>query len=190
MLFGGLLAVLLVVFVATAGVPLPAELAIVYGGYLVSSGDASAWVVVLVAWLGSIAGAGCLYLLARHAGRPGFTRYGRRMGLSRRHLRRAEDWFDRGGFRTVALARLVPGLRTVISVPAGIAKMSFARFLAATAIGLLVQTVVLVAIGFALGDRWREAGSWTTIVIVVVMVLGVLASVVAWWRAQREDDDA
>lgn len=187
MVGGGLLGILFLVFVATAGVPLPAELAVIYGGYLVAADKAPAWAVFLVSWLGSTAGALALYALARHAGRDAFTSWGRRIGLSRKDLRRAEGFFEHGGW-AVAAARCVPGLRTVVSVPAGIAKMPTARFTLWTLAGLAPMTAVLMGIGYVLEDQWEEAGPWTTVVAVVVGALALALTAFAWWRAQRDDD--
>ena len=77
--------------------------------------------------------------------------------MDERRLDRADDWFDAHGAKLVLLGRLIPGVRSVVSVPAGLSEMPVARFVALTAVGSAVWNTVLISAGWALGSRWREA---------------------------------
>ena len=111
---------------------------------------------VLAATIGSVAGALILYALGRIGGRPLLLRHGRILRLDERRLDRADDWFDAHGPKLVLLGRLVPGVRSVVSVPAGLSEMPVGRFVALTALGSAVWNAVLIGAGWALGSRWRR----------------------------------
>ncbi len=144
--------------------PIPSEVIVPLAGYLVSRGEMMFVGVVIAGTFGSVLGAVLLYALGRKLGErrlKAFTdRYGRWLTLSRRDLDRAKGWFDRHGMVAVFFCRLVPGLRSLISIPAGIARMSFAPFLACTLIGSALWTAALAWIGYLLGSNFDKVETY------------------------------
>ena len=140
----------------SASLPVPSEVVLPFAGYLVYGGALNIWLVLLVTTAGSLAGALVDYYLALWLGRPFVTRL---MKLFRVHggaLERAEKWFDASGRWTVFLARFVPVLRTVISLPAGLFRMGVRSFMLMTVVGCLGWSAVLVYAGYLAGPAWNS----------------------------------
>ena len=136
----------------SASTPVPSEVVLPLAGYFVSLGSLNFWVVVVVSTAGSLVGALVDYFLAKWLGRPFVVGL---LGLFRLHknaLDRAEAWFDRSAQWTVFAARFVPGLRTVISLPAGLFEMDFSRFVLMTVAGCFAWSVILVYAGVLAGS--------------------------------------
>lgn len=142
--------------------PIPSELILPLAGYLVADGQLAVVPVVMAALAGTLAGAMPWYWAGQRLGRQRLIglvdRHGRWLTISRRDVERAFDWFDRHGDRAVFLARLVPGLRTVISLPAGLAHMPLGRFLLLSAAGSLIWTLVLLGAGYVLQANYAAVG--------------------------------
>ncbi len=158
--------------------PVPSELLLPLAGSRVASGDFDYLGALAAATVGSVTGALILYALGRLGGRPLLLRHGRILRLGARRLDRADDWFDAHGPKLVLLGRLVPGVRSVVSVPAGLSEMAVGRFLALTALGSAVWNSVLIGAGWALGARWREATElveradvWVYVAVVAAIAL-------------------
>jgi membrane protein DedA with SNARE-associated domain len=173
---GGYVILAAIVFLENLFPPIPSELVLPLAGSRVASGDLGYLEAVLAATVGSVLGALVLYALGRLGGRPLLLRYGRVLRLDERRLDRAEAWFDQRGDWLVLLGRVIPGVRSVISVPAGLARMPLLRFVALTAIGSAVWNAALIGGGWALGARWREVTDAVAAADVWV-VAGVLATV-------------
>jgi len=140
--------------------PIPSELVMPLAGFAAARGTLSFWPAVLAGTVGSLAGAGVWYGVGRRIGHERLWNWvddhGRWLTLSRRDLDRAQKWFeDRGGL-AVMVGRLVPGIRTLISVPAGIAKMPILPFLAYSAAGTVIWTAILASLGRMLGSQYTS----------------------------------
>ncbi len=172
--------------------PIPSELLLPLAGSRVAAGDFDYVVAVLAATVGSVTGALLLYALGRIGGRPLLLRHGRFLRLDERRLDRADDWFDAHGPKIVLFGRLVPGVRSVVSVPAGLSEMPVGRFVALTALGSTVWNAVLIGAGWALGSRWREATHLVESIDVWVYVgaIAVLATLYGAHRVRRARSDA
>jgi membrane protein DedA with SNARE-associated domain len=159
----------------SAAIPIPSELLLPFAGYLVFIGHASWWEAGLIALAGGTLGAVVSYGVAYAVG----TTWG-----SRAHgLDRAQRWFERYGEAAVFFGRLVPGVRTYISLPAGLSRMRFGRFLAYSVLGALPWTVVFIYLGYTFGHNWHRALHDQVWVYVVGVV--VLAAWAAWFLARR-----
>jgi membrane protein DedA with SNARE-associated domain len=184
LLGGGYVLLAVLILLENLFPPIPSELLLPLAGSRVASGDFDYLTAVTAATVGSVAGALILYSLGRFGGRPLLLRHGRILRLDERRLDRADDWFDARGPWLVLLGRLVPGVRSVVSVPAGLSEMPVWRFLALTAAGSAVWNCVLIGAGWALGSRWREATAVVESVDVWVYA-GVVAAVAAVYGAHR-----
>ena len=179
----GELGVFLLTLLETVFPPIPSELVMPLAGYIASRGGMSLWGAVLAGTLGALLGALLLYWVGRKLGEERLMdfadRHGRWLTLSRHDIERASQWFAKHGGWAVFVCRLIPGLRSLISIPAGIHGMALLPFVAVTALGSLVWTAVLVYLGYVLGANFEQVGEW-----VDPVSKGVLLVIAIWyvWR--------
>jgi membrane protein DedA with SNARE-associated domain len=147
------------VMLTEAVLPIPSEVVLPLVGLQISSGQQLFWAAALAATIGSVLGAWALYVLGRLGGRPMALRLPRFLGITEERLERTEAWFSSRGTLIVLLGRLVPGVRSVVSIPAGTLRMPVARFLVLTAIGSLAWNAALIGLGMVLADRWEAVVS-------------------------------
>jgi membrane protein DedA with SNARE-associated domain len=174
--------------------PLPSELVMPPAGYLAAKGEMSFAVVVGCGVLGSLLGSLANYGLARWLGRAFFLRLGRYVLLTERGLDRSERYFAAHGEISVFMGRMLPVVRHLISIPAGIARMSLLRFVLFTGLGALVWCTILTWIGWFIGSREnvilqvldQEARRYTGHALLVVLpVLAVIGAAYVWWYRRR-----
>ena len=170
--------------------PIPSELIMPLGGFYVQQGQLQFLPVVLAGLLGTLLGALPWYGIGRVINEKRLevwlSRHGRWIGISPAELARSRRWFNRYGTALVFWGRLVPGIRTLISVPAGIELMPFAPFLIWTTAGSLIWTLLLTLAGLGLGEGYSNVELWIDPVSKVVkggLVIAVLAAVV--WLGLR-----
>lgn len=172
--------------------PIPSELIMPLGGYLAATGDLAFWPVVALGSLGSLLGAVLWYVVGRRWEKERVKRWiGRRgawVAMTPDDLDRASDWFDRHGPISVFVCRMVPFLRTVISVPAGIAGMSPVPFVLCSAAGTTLWTLALAWAGRMLGSSYPQVGGVLGWVTWIVLGGGTLWYVQRLVRARRERD--
>jgi membrane protein DedA with SNARE-associated domain len=175
--------------------PIPSELIMPLGGFYVQQGKLAFLPVVIAGLLGTVLGALPWYGIGRLVNEERIedwlTRHGRWIGISPQELRRSRTWFNRHGTALVFWGRLVPGIRTLISVPAGMEMMPMAPFLAWTTAGSLIWTLLLTVAGLLLGESYTRVELWIEPVAKLVKVLLALAAVsfLAWlglriWKKQ------
>ncbi len=161
---GGYPGIVLLTFIETIFPPLPSELFMPMAGYAAARGDLSLAGVILAGSFGSLAGAWFWYGVGRAIGlaraRELAARHGRWLTLHPRDIDRGNAWFARFGGRVVLFGRMVPAIRSVVSVPAGIAHMPLARFLLLSAIGTVIWTSLLMTAGYLLGAEYGRVASW------------------------------
>lgn len=181
----GNLAVFLLMTLESACIPIPSEVVMPFAGFHAYSSGQSLLVVVLVGTLANVVGGLIAYLVGRAGGRPFIRRYGRYILLNTHHLDRAEGWFDRRGELTVFIARLLPALRTFISLPAGVAKMGIWRFILYSALGSLIWNFALTYAGYQLGQHWDAVSTYTKPLTYFGALLLVLAVLWFWFGRRR-----
>jgi len=152
-------------------------------GYAASRGEADIVMVTLAGVAGSLAGAVFWYVVGRLFDHDRVKRladrYGRWLTFTRRDVERADDWFDNYGHWAVLLGRLIPTIRTLISVPAGLSEMPLTRFMVFTSLGTAVWTTFLSLFGYWLGNDYQRLQDWIDPVSLAVVVLIVM---VYLWR--------
>lgn len=177
--------------------PIPSELIMPLGGFYVQQGKLALIPVVLAGLLGTVLGALPWYGIGRLVNEERIEhwlgRHGRWIGISPQELHRSRTWFNRHGTALVFWGRLVPGVRTLISVPAGIEMMPFVPFLVWTTAGSLIWTLLLTLAGLAMGEGYSQVEYWIEPVSKVVKVLLLLAALaaVAWiglriWKRRQD----
>lgn len=140
----------------SACIPIPSEIILPYGGYMVSRGILGYWQAVLAGTLGGTIGSCIAYWVGSAGGRPFIVKYGRYFLVSSHDLQTADRWFTRYGHQVVFWARLLPVIRTFISLPAGISRMNFRRFLVYTILGSTPWSIIFVYLGLKLGQNWDQ----------------------------------
>lgn len=168
----------------SACIPLPSEVILPFGGYLVSAGRLGFWETVLAGTIGGTIGSIVAYFVGLWGGRPFLRKYGRYVFFSEREFAVAEQWFTRYGEATVFFTRLMPIIRTFISLPAGIAAMPFGRFVIYTFLGSLPWSILLVYVGRQLGANWEALGPIFHRFDVVIAA-GLVLLVFLYWRRHR-----
>lgn len=190
---GGYLMVAALMFLENLFPPIPSEVVMPLAGYAAQRGKLDIFLVTLAGSVGSLAGACFWYAVGRWLGCDRLKRFaakhGRWLTLTPQEVDQADRWFDRHGGKAVFFGRLVPGVRTLISVPAGISDMSFRRFLAYTTAGTLVWTALLAAGGWFLGRNHEQLAAWmspVSNVIVGAILLWYLYRVATFGRSRRK----
>jgi membrane protein DedA with SNARE-associated domain len=146
----------------SACVPIPSEVTMLFGGALVTATvlapgqQLDLWAVVAAGTAGNLAGSWLAYWAGYAGGRPLIDRWGRYLLIRPHEVDRAHDWFERRGELAVFGGRLLPVVRTFISLPAGVVRMSFWRFTVYTLLGCIPWCLLLAWLGMLLGERWDE----------------------------------
>jgi len=178
----GYFGVVLLMAIESACVPLPSEIIMPFSGYLVFTGRFNLLAVGFAGAFGCVLGSLAAYWAGMYGGRPLAERYGRYLLISGHDLDLADRWFARYGQVIVFISRLLPGIRTFISFPAGVARMNLSRFILYTFAGSLPWCLGLAYVGEKLGERWNKDETLKTIFHRFDFVVGiVLVLAVAWW---------
>jgi membrane protein DedA with SNARE-associated domain len=184
----GLPGVFLLMAIESACIPLPSEGTMLFAGFNVSDGHFTLLGVVLAGVLGNLAGSWLTYAIGYYGRVDLIEKHGRRLLINQHHLDVADRWFERHGVLTVFFGRWLPGVRTFVSLPAGVAKMPFWRFTFLTIGGCIPWVLGLALIGKAAGDRWenwRRHLAYLDYAVVAVVVVAVAYLLVRWYRRRR-----
>ncbi|HEX4730304.1 MAG TPA: DedA family protein [Solirubrobacterales bacterium] len=181
----GVVAVFLLMTLESACIPIPSEAIMLFAGFAVSKGELTLFGIVAAGVLGNLVGSWISYAVGYY-GRLDLLERNRLIHINPRHLHKADDWFERYGTATVFFSRMVPLLRTFISLPAGVARMPFWRFTAYTLAGSIPWVLALALIGKSVGsnwEQWRHDIGYLDYVIVAAVILAV-----AYWVVRRRRD--
>ncbi len=183
--------ILILMAIESSLLPLPSELVMPPAGYLAAKGHMNGWVAVAAGTVGSVIGALVNYALAVFVGEPVLRRYGKYILLSSRSLDRAEAFFRRHGEISTLIGRLLPVIRHLISIPAGMSRMRLTHFVGFTAFGAAVWCGILTYLGWLIGRHGEEVqaviGPYvhrTLVHYVLPAVVLVLMAYVVWRRRQ------
>ncbi len=155
--------------------PIPSEIVMPFAGFLVTSGRFTLLAVAFVSALGSVFGSLLSYWIGVFGGRRFVVKYGRFLLLDETHLEWTERFFARYGDKAIFISRFVPVVRHLISIPAGIGKMSLKKFCLYTFIGALIWNTFLAWLGIKLGERWEIIHNYSRQLDYVMIVLIVVA---------------
>lgn len=163
----------------SACIPIPSEIIMPFSGFLVFAGRFSLWQIVLWGTVGNLAGSILAYYVGLFGGLPLIEKYGKYILISHRDLNKAHRWFEKHGQGAVFFGRLLPIVRTFISLPAGIARMNFKKFCIYTFFGALPWSYLLAYAGLKMGENWENLRIYFdkfNYLIVGIIILGVI-----WW---------
>jgi len=177
----GYMGIFLLMFLESTFFPFPSEIIMIPAGFLAYQGEMNLYMVIFVGILGSVAGALLNYYLAMHLGRKIILKYGKYFFIKEETLDKLDTFFAKHGEISTFTGRLIPGIRQLISLPAGLARMNIAKFSFYTAIGAGIWVVVLVAIGYLVGSNQELISEYmksATLIALVSVVLIILFYVV------------
>jgi membrane protein DedA with SNARE-associated domain len=197
---GGLPGIFALMAIASACIPIPSEVVMLFAGFAVADPGQSAahhhmtlLGVVLAGLLGTMVGSWVAYAVGRGGRLELLERHGGKVHMGPNQIERADRWFQRYGESVVLFGRLVPLLRAFVSLPAGIARMPLGRFTLFSLIGTLPWVVGLALAGHALGGDWtsvRKAFEYVDYAIVLLVVVGIVYAIVRRRRGRRPATDA
>jgi membrane protein DedA with SNARE-associated domain len=191
----GYVAVFVLMLAESACIPVPSELIMTFGGALAAGAVPGTHLsligVILAGTAGNVAGSYAAWAVGRYGGQPALRRWGRRLRLREHDLDRSIAWFDRHGAKAVLIGRLLPVVRTFISLPAGIAGMPAIRFGVYTTLGCIPWTAALAAAGYAVGANWESIVNAFHGPSYIIAAVVVVAIAIGLWRyLQRRPADA
>jgi membrane protein DedA with SNARE-associated domain len=186
----GLPGVFVLMVAESACIPIPSEATMLFAGFNVSNGEYSLLAAVVTGSVANLAGSWLAYWIGRAGRVDVLEKHGRKLHIKKRHLEWADRWFERHGDATVFFTRMLPIIRTFISLPAGVARMPFWRFSALTLAGCVPWVLMLTFIGKQAGDRWerwKDNLHYVDYAVLALIVVGIVWLVI---RARRGRDDA
>jgi membrane protein DedA with SNARE-associated domain len=185
----GLFGVFFLMLLESACIPVPSEAIMLFAGFNVSEGDMTLLGIVAAGVIGNVVGSWAAWA-AGYYGRIELLDRNRLIHVNRRHLEWADRWFERHGEATVFFTRMLPIIRTFISLPAGVAKMPFWRFTAFTLAGCVPWVLMLGIIGREVGDRWEEWREYLHYADYVVLAAILAGAVYLLVRRRRGGPEA
>jgi membrane protein DedA with SNARE-associated domain len=173
--------------VESACIPLPSEVIMPFAGFAVSEGKMTLLGITIAGTLGNLLGGLIIYFIGLKEGRPLLEKYGKYILISHSKLDRADHWFEKYGHEAVLIGRMLPVIRTFISLPAGIARMDLKKFTIYTLLGSLPWTFALGYIGVQLGPHWELIKGYFHVldIIVAIGIVGVLAYLIYKYKKNR-----
>jgi membrane protein DedA with SNARE-associated domain len=168
---------------------IPSEIVLAYAGYLVSRGEISFVGAVIAGTIGGTIAQLFLYWMGYYGGRPFLDKYGKYLLIKKKHLDLSEQWFEKYGSGVIFTARFIPVVRHAISIPAGIAKMSWKKFTLYTTCAIIPWSIFFIFLGERLGSHWKEideiAQPYLRPVIIVAIVVTVIYIALQVYRRKR-----
>ncbi|WP_019587100.1 DedA family protein [Deinococcus apachensis] len=186
----GYLGILLLMIVENLFPPIPSELIMPSAGFAAARGDMNILIVIAVGTLGSVVGTLPLYYIGRAFGEERLVkwadRHGKWLTLSGKDIRKADDWFDRHGTKAVLFGRMVPGIRSLLSLPAGMSEMPMPKFLLYSAIGSGLWASALAGAGYLLGENYDQVEQYVGPASKIILGVVVVAAVLWFLKRKRE----
>jgi membrane protein DedA with SNARE-associated domain len=154
-------------------IPIPSEIVIPFAGFLAYMGEMNIWLIVLVSTFANLTGSIIAYEIGKYLGRGFIERYGKYVLLNMEHLKLVEGWFEKYGSLTVFFSRMLPVVRTVNALPAGIGKMNFPKFCIYTFIGSIPWNLALVLVGYLLKENWSILEKYSLYIDILAVFVAV-----------------
>lgn len=183
----GYMAVAILMGLENACIPIPSELILGFAGYLIYINRMTLEMATVAGMIGGMLGSIFAYYVGLWGGRPFVDKYGKYFFIKKSHVDVAQEWFDKYGVKAVFFSRMLPVVRTFISLPAGFANVNIVKFLIYTFIGSLPWTVLILFIGMQLGPGWAvmmEVGH--EISLAVAGIILIIVAVLYWQYRQKK----
>jgi membrane protein DedA with SNARE-associated domain len=181
----GLLGIFVLMTLESACIPVPSEATMLFAGFNVADGEYSLFAAVAVGSFANLVGSWIAYAIGWYGRIDILEKHGAKLHIKKSHLEWADRWFERHGDATVFFTRMLPIVRTFISLPAGVAKMPFWRFSVLTLLGCVPWVLMLTWIGKAAGDNWedwKDSLHYVDYAVAAAIVIGAIYLFVRWRR--------
>ena len=188
----GLAGIFVLMLADAALIPIPSEAIMLFAGVNVANGRFSLVAIVVAGVLGNLVGSWISYAIGYYGRLELLQKHGKVLHVSPRLLARVDGWFERYGTVTVLVGRVVPLVRTYVSLPAGVGRVPFWRFTVLTIIGCIPWVLALGLVGKAVGHNWRSwehSIGYVSYVVLVLAVIGIVYLLVRWRRSRREQPE-
>jgi membrane protein DedA with SNARE-associated domain len=178
----------------SACIPIPSEAILPFGGYLASEAYTGVRLnlilVILLGTIGGTVGSAAMYLIGAKGGRTLVDKYADKLKLKKSHIEMSYNYFNKYGEKIAFFSRLLPIIRTFISLPAGLSKMNFTKFIIYTFVGSLIWSILLGYAGYAMGENWTEIRKWLHYAdyAVIAAVLGIIVYIFVWRRKRSKPE--
>ncbi len=184
----GYFGIFLLMFLESTFFPFPSEIIMIPAGYLAYQGELNLYIIILVGIFGSVLGALFNYYLAMHFGRKFILKYGKYFFITEETLNKLEAFFTKHGELSTFNGRLIPGIRQLISLPAGLARMNIVKFSFYSGLGAGIWVVILVALGYLLGSNEALISEYlkSATLIALISVVGITLFYIVRNRRKRE----
>jgi membrane protein DedA with SNARE-associated domain len=173
----GYLGIFFLMIAESALIPIPSEIIMPFSGYLVSTGKLNPIFVIIAGSIGNLVGSLVAYFIGVKLGREFILKYGKYVLLKKSHLDWTESFFKKYGNSSTFVSRMLPVIRTYISLPAGIAKMNLRKFSLYTFVGSIIWSAMLTLVGIVLGEEWTKIRNYSEYIDGLVIV-GILIVVI------------
>lgn len=173
----------------SACIPIPSEAILPFGGYLSFTGRLSLPLVIIIGTLGGTFGSCVAYYIGKLGGRPLVEKYAEKLRLSKSHIEKSDHYFNKYGERIVFFSRLLPIIRTFISLPAGISKMNFKRFVIYTFAGSTIWSIILAFAGYKMGQNWTVIRKWfhfADIALVIIIIVFIVYKLIGSLKSKKK----
>jgi membrane protein DedA with SNARE-associated domain len=185
----GLLGVFVLMVLESACIPVPSEATMLFAGFNVSDGHYSLFAAVAAGVLGNLVGSWIAYAIGYYGRVDVLEKHGKKLHIKKSHLETADRWFAKHGDATVFFTRMLPIIRTFISLPAGVARMPFWRFTVFTLLGCIPWVFALTFIGKQAGDNWetwKDNLHYVDYAVVAAILVAIVYFVVRWRRGKSD----
>lgn len=180
----GYVAIFLLMVAESACIPVPSEVTMLVGGWYAAEGQLDFFWVGTAGVIGNLVGSWMAYGLGRFTGRELLDRYGKYVLIRSHDIDRAEVWWEKHGDAATFFSRLLPVIRTFISLPAGIAAMPIVKFTIYTFLGVIPWTFALTYVGVVVGRNWEEVHEYFLIPVLIIAAL-LVGAIVYWYVRKR-----
>ena len=181
----GYLGIFIMMFLESTFFPFPSEVAMIPAGYLASQGEMSLTLAIVIGTVGSLSGALFNYYLAKKYGRKGVLKFGKYFFFTEEKLQKMEKFFVEHGSFSTFVARLIPGVRQFVSLPAGLSEMNLQKFMLHTTLGAGVWVIVLTLLGYFLGGNEALIKTYLHEIILGTLFFIVMGTIVYVYRYKR-----
>ena len=185
----GYYAVAILMALENACIPIPSELILGFAGYMIYAGRMTFTMAMVAGMVGGMLGSYFAYYVGHYGGRPFVDKYGKDFFVKKSHVDIAQEWFDKYGIKAVFFSRMLPVVRTFISLPAGFAHVDMKKFFFYTFIGSLPWTALILFIGMMLGEGWKvmmEVGHEISLAVAAAIVIICIVLYVQYKRKKKK----
>ncbi|MBI2134332.1 DedA family protein [Candidatus Woesearchaeota archaeon] len=175
--FVGYIGIFILMALESTATPVPSEMVMPFAGYLAGTGKFSMPLVIIAGTLGCLFGSTLSYFAGMKWGETFVKRFGKYLLISDAEMKWTERWFKEHGDKTILISRFLPVVRHLISIPAGIARMNFIKFITYTLIGSFMWVTILAYAGLILGEKWGILRQFTEKISIVILLIIAIAAV-------------